>query len=131
MLDSYAEWSDIQSKLIKIFATTNIYPQPDSIREKRSFPSNLKNYKSLLETSKSQIIDSPDVSSNEFDLKNIAISEIRIPSNVTGILLPNTNKIVVRVLVPVMDGDTELDQDMSYVEWKIVSNCILVCLCML
>lgn len=129
-LGSYAEWSDIHTKLVKIFATTNIYPQPDSIRPKRSFPSNLKNYKSHLETRKSQIIDAPDevkdASSNEFDLKNIAISEIRIPSNVTGILLPNTNKIVVRVLVPVMDGDTELDQDMSYVDWKIVNNFILL-----
>lgn len=53
--------------------------------------------------------------------ENATITEIRVSGNVTGILIPNAKRLVVRVLVPVFDDDgIELQQDMRYVEWKTV-----------
>lgn len=54
------------------------------------------------------------------DSENATITEIRVAGNVTGILIPNANRLVVRVLVPVFDEDGELYQDMRYVEWRTV-----------
>lgn len=54
------------------------------------------------------------------DIENATITEIRVAGNVTGILIPNANRLVVRVLVPVFDEDGEVYQDMRYVEWKTV-----------
>lgn len=54
------------------------------------------------------------------DIGNATITEIRVDGNVTGILIPNANRLVVRVLVPVFDEDGELFQDMRYVEWRTV-----------
>lgn len=50
--------------------------------------------------------------------KSISIVEVRVDGNVTGILIPNKHEIVVRVLVPIIDENGELIQDMKYVEWK-------------
>lgn len=54
------------------------------------------------------------------DTENATITEIRVAGHVTGILIPNANRLVVRVLVPVFDDDGEVQQDMRYVEWKTV-----------
>lgn len=54
------------------------------------------------------------------DSENAIITEIRVAGNVTGILIPNATRLVVRVLVPVFDQDGEVKQDMRYVEWKTV-----------
>lgn len=54
------------------------------------------------------------------DIGNATITEIRVAGNVTGILIPNANRLVVRVLVPVFDEDGEVYQDMRYVEWRTV-----------
>lgn len=55
------------------------------------------------------------------DNENATITEIRVAGNVTGILIPNASRLVVRVLVPVFDEDgEEVRQDMRYVEWKTV-----------
>lgn len=55
------------------------------------------------------------------DIENATITGLRVAGNVTGILIPNASRLVVRVLVPVLDDDgSELYQDMRYVEWKTV-----------
>lgn len=50
--------------------------------------------------------------------KTISIVELTVGGNVSGILIPNKHEIVVRILVPIIDEDGELIQDMKYVEWK-------------
>lgn len=54
--------------------------------------------------------------------RNALITSIQVPGNVTGMLIPNTNKIALRVLVPILTSDgRELELDMRYLEWKRVS----------
>lgn len=114
-LDCITQWSDIEPKLIKVSATTNIYPLDENLREKRSLSSNSMKFKS----SHMNLTDnSKDLS--EYDQINNAITEIEISGNVSGILLPNTKKIIVRVIIPVMDGNKTLYQNTSFVEWKTV-----------
>ena len=52
---------------------------------------------------------------------NVCITEIRVPGNVTGILIPNTNNITVRIYVPIDDDGVEFKQDLSYLEWTTVN----------
>lgn len=120
-LDCVTQWSDIQPKLIKVSATTNIYPLNDIQREKRSLPSNSLKFKLPLINSTDSLKNS-----TEFAQMNNAITEIEISGNVSGILLPNTKKIIVRVLVPVMDGNKKLYQNTTFVEWKTVSFIVLI-----
>lgn len=56
------------------------------------------------------------------DSSNATITEIRVAGNVTGILIPNASRLVVRVLVPVFDDGVEVPQDVRYVEWKTVRS---------
>lgn len=128
-LDLFSQWVDIQPKLVKISATTNIYPQMEYVaREKRSFAANAKRYPTL-EGGSAQLLETDilkDLTSKNFPPNNVAITEVKVPGNVTGILLPNTNKIIVRVLVPIEDGDGVLNQDTSFVEWRNVTKSFFV-----
>lgn len=56
------------------------------------------------------------------DTKSVSIVELRIDGNISGILIPNKHEIIVRVLVPIIDEDGELEQDLKYVEWKKVRS---------
>lgn len=96
-IDEFETWDDISDYLVPIPATTNIHP----------------NHESADDATK------PNSNGN----KSISIVEIRVGGNVSGILIPNKHEIVVRVLVPIMDGNDELVQDMRYVEWKKVRLC--------
>lgn len=90
-IDEFETWEDISGDLITIPATTNIHP----------------NY---------QNDDATQSSSN--GNKTTSIVELRVDGNVSGILIPNKREIVVRILIPIVDDDGELNQDMRYVEWK-------------
>lgn len=94
IIDEFQTWTDITSHLTKVAATTNIYPQND---------------------------DSTDQIKSSSNENPKSITQLSVNGNVTGILIPNTKEIVVRVLVPVFDEDGELIQDMRYVEWKKVN----------
>lgn len=91
-IDEFETWDDVSNDLTNIPATTNIYPNDEKI------------------DSITQTTDS--------DTNSSSITELRVNGNVTGILIPNTHEIVVRVLVPIVDEDGELSQDTRYVEWK-------------
>lgn len=94
-------WEDIKDNLEKFSASTNIHPRSEN---------------EIVKTT-----PNTDDSSDEQDDAYDAIAEIRINGSVSGILIPNTKKIVVRILVPVNDENgNEIFQDMRYVEWKTV-----------
>lgn len=94
-IDEYQTWNNTLGDLTNIPATTNIYPyiESDGYEEK-----------------KSSQIDSKS--------KQKMITELRVFGNVTGILIPNTHEIIVRVLVPIIDDEGEINQDVRYVEWR-------------
>ncbi|KAJ6637567.1 Protogenin A [Pseudolycoriella hygida] len=113
-LNELERWADIQPKLVKIPAITNVYPEFDGSRKKRLILNNVK------QSGSSDTTVNCDTSNrcNKFE----GITEVRVSGKVTGILIPNTQFIDVRVLVPVMDEDGELYQDNTYVEWKTISK---------
>lgn len=96
-IDEFETWDDISGDLIPIPATTNIHPNHEEDDEAAT-----------------QSLSNGN--------KTISIVELRVDGNVSGILIPNKHEIVVRILVPLIDEDGELIQDMKYVEWKKVRD---------
>lgn len=117
-LQELERWDDIQPKLVKISAITNVYPEFEGSRERRSVLNNFRQFSSSAASMPSYMNDELKV----YDTvkRSEGITEVRVPGFVSGILIPNTQFIDVRVLVPIMDRDGELYQDTSYVEWKTV-----------
>lgn len=94
-IDEVQTWNDISPDLTdNIPVTINIYPNSES-----------DGYTTKSTSSKKKT--APKM-----------IVELRVNGNVSGILIPNTHAIVVRVLVPIVDKDGELHQDTRYVEWR-------------
>lgn len=95
-IDEFQTWNEISSDLTSIPATTNVYPLNEADEDvTRSTASNDKKI-------------SPKM------MKTV----VRVSGNVSGILIPNTREIIVRVLVPIVDEDGVLKQDERFVEWK-------------
>lgn len=92
-IDEFETWADIFHDLIPVPATTNIHPNSDDD-------------------------DAIATQSTSNRNKTASIVELRVDGNVSGILIPNKREIVVRILVPIIDDDGEVIQDMKYVEWK-------------
>lgn len=127
-LDEIQTWTDIEGHLEKFPATTNVYPgvpllDRDQTMQKRRRATNgnqkRSGHRSQMDsdaqTKKS--INRGDASQNE------TITEVRVSGNVTGILIPNTKRIVVRVLVPIYDENGEmLNLDTTFVEWKFIEE---------
>lgn len=105
-IDEFQTWNDISGDLTNIPVVANIYPNTETT------DGDDDNY----ETTKS-------ISMERKKTNPKMITELRVNGNVSGILIPNTHEIVVRVLVPIIDDEGELIQDVRYVEWKKV--CIL------
>lgn len=102
-IDEFETWNDVSGDLINIPAVTNVYPYNEDDASDTIIPTTTSAASTNATGAK----------------KTISIIELRVSGNVSGILIPNTHEIVVRVLVPVIDDDgTELQQDMRYVEWK-------------
>lgn len=85
----YETWDDISPYFKHIPVVTNVYPSNEDDNGQNDKKSNTK-----------------------------TITELRVSGDVSGILLPNTLEIVVRVLVPLYDGNEELIQDTRYLPWK-------------
>lgn len=115
-LNEMERWDDIQPKLIKISAKTNVYPEFNGSRKKRFLHN--KQFASSAASLPPYMND--ELKTSDTSKRSEGITEVRVPGEVTGILIPNTQYIDVRVLVPVMDTDGELYQDYTYVEWKTV-----------
>lgn len=95
IIDEPTTWDDISGDLTNIPAVTNVYAL------------------SATDVDATQI--SPQ---NDGTIGSKMITEVRVNGNITGILIPNTREIIVRVLVPIIDDDGEFNQDVRYVEWK-------------
>ncbi|XP_037029752.1 uncharacterized protein LOC119069728 isoform X2 [Bradysia coprophila] len=124
-LKEMERWDDIQPKLIKIKATTNVYPEFQGTRDRRFVPNNFKQFASSSATASLPLYMNDELKKLETmkrSDKSEGITEVQVQGEVTGILIPNTSFIDVRVLVPVMDTDGELYQDNSYVQWKTISK---------
>lgn len=93
-IDEVQTWSDISPDLTdNIPVTINDYPNSEN-EENPTKPTSTRK-----KTASKRIV------------------ELRVNGNVSGILIPNTHVIVVRVLVPIADENGELHQDTRYVEW--------------
>lgn len=101
-LDEYQASDDIEEQFEEIAATTNIYltSSEEALHETHN------QYKSTIDSQ---------------DAQNETVTEVRVSGNVTGILIPNTKRIVVRVLIPIMYKGKEFHQNLKYVQWKAVS----------
>lgn len=109
-LNEYQANEDIEQHFVKISAKTNIYPKIETEIAKKGGDAD----------------DAPtEAGTTATDsgkrVQNETITEVRVPGNVTGILIPNTKRIVVRVLIPIIFENREFEQDLRYVQWKIVS----------
>lgn len=100
-IDEFQTWNDIYSDLTNISVVANIYPSTDDDGDEDSFD------KTKNTTSIDQKKTNPKM-----------ITELRVDGNVSGIFIPNKHEIVARVLVPIIDDEGELIQDVRYVEWK-------------
>lgn len=101
-IDEFQTWNDISGDLTNIPVTANVYPYTE-VQEDNDNDGD--------ETTKSSSIERKKTNPK-------MITELRVLGNVSGILIPNTHEIVVRVLVPIHDDEGELIQDVRYVEWK-------------
>lgn len=132
-LGSSCLWADIQPHLVKIDA--NPYPDgSDGLRRRRSIhPNSSRKFNQPHDDKVHMLVQTMDEKTNaatkgklQQPLTNTrrsdAIAKVRVSGNVTGILIPNTRRIVVRVIVPVFDGPKELEQNYSFLEWKTVSR---------
>lgn len=93
-IDEFKTWDDISSDLTNIPASTNVHTNTDDDN-----------------------IDDESMPPKKRTIPKM-ITELRVNGNVSGVLIPNTREIVVRVLVPIIDDEGELIQDVRYVEWK-------------
>lgn len=53
-------------------------------------------------------------------------TQIVVPGSVSGILIPNTNQVTMRVIAPIMDGGQEVVVDNTFVQWTNVSDIIIL-----
>lgn len=95
-IDEFQTWNEISSDLTSIPATTNVYPLDEAYED---------------------VTQSTASSDNKISPKMMK-TVVRVSGNVSGILIPNTREIIVRVLVPIVDEDGVLKQDERFVEWK-------------
>uniref|UniRef100_W4VR48 Putative neural cell adhesion molecule l1 n=1 Tax=Corethrella appendiculata TaxID=1370023 RepID=W4VR48_9DIPT len=137
-LDDYMSYQEIEPSLMKIVAATKIIyskfkdlPLSEKRRKRRrrrsfDFGASAKQILDSLQTtpitnntmSSSSAENSATTDKRNF--QNITITEVRVPGNVTGILIPNSNRIVVRVLGSLSDDGEPLDQDLRFVQWKTI-----------
>ncbi|XP_059611171.1 uncharacterized protein LOC132258084 [Phlebotomus argentipes] len=126
-LNEYRTWQEIEGNLTKISAETSIVTMPLLRRDLRS----LKETSQMLDSTENLNVSGDDgdggsttqVPTSKFF--NVAHNETRtellIPGNVTGILIPNSSKIEVRVLGATPDNPID-EQDLDYIPWKMIEN---------
>ena len=126
--DFYGTWADVEKDLEKIKAQTKVIPSTNEIRTKRFLNFNSDN-RQILRSSDSFVRSRKAAGFEEEAIKlssptntNVTITEVRVPGNVSGILIPNSNHIVVRVLASTtLDGEP-LKQDLRFLSWKTVGQ---------
>lgn len=54
-----------------------------------------------------------------------ATTQLILPGSVTGILIPNTNQVTMRVVAPIMDGGQEVVVDNTFLQWTNIPNYVV------
>lgn len=62
------------------------------------------------------------VNRNKTDWDNANITEVKVPGNVSGIYIPNTDEIHVRILGSVSKDGELFEQDHQYLSWKTLKS---------
>lgn len=105
-LDEYKTWNQIEKLLVKIPAQTSFINSTYAVGTTESFIA------SSVETKRKSMSPQTGMHWN--------VTEIRVPGNVTGLLIPNTKRVLARV-IGVKAGEVIVDQQLKYVQWKSVS----------
>lgn len=59
---------------------------------------------------------------HETKYRQVLITAMKVSGNVTGVFIPNTNSLNVRILGSVTADGEPLQQDLHYIQWKTVSS---------
>lgn len=143
LIHEHQGWDEIQEHFVKFPARTNIYERTSPLNDQMLKQRRRRN---LFETADDDDDDENIAEESDGDEKqhsgtvsilqskshnkkklleeeqtqNEVITEVRVNGNVTGILIPNTTRVMVRVIAK--DRDGELNQDTRYLEWKTVKK---------
>lgn len=132
ILDDYITFEEVQPLLLMVDITTTKFKEnvlsESGKRRRRSFDIG-KSPKQIFESLTGAQLDY-DISGSNLNLTvqdkhdksnhQILITQIKVLANVTGILIPNARKLVVRILGSVSSDGEPLQQDLRYIQWKTV-----------
>lgn len=107
-LDEYQTWNEIEKQLVKIPSEASLINSTFVTGSAETF---VQSSKEVGSKKKHQIRTRT----------HFNVMQVKLNGNVTGILIPNTKKVLARV-IGVKDGHVVLDQDLRYVQWKKVSE---------
>lgn len=120
--EKYINWNEVNSSLYAFNITSRIIEAKDTIRRQKRFVSLYNNQQSLSVSNENK---RNRKHKGIRDVSNREITELKLPGNVTGVLIPNTSKLNVRLLVQVNEDEDEdelINQNLDYMEWTTVSS---------
>lgn len=120
--DNYLTWSEIDPYLQKLPAVARLanYDNFDRRRRRRNLNFGIDNddyddgEEMVEEFSRTRLFARHAV----IPFGSAKLTEVKVAGNVTGILIPNTQKVVVRVLASMEPDGEPLQQDLRYVPWQ-------------
>jgi hypothetical protein len=126
----FMDWTEVEPNLVKIPATTKVTIASSATKQNKK--RRVRRSQQLNANTK-QILDSVDTGGESSKRQasdktgtfqpvatNVTITEVMMDGNVSGILIPNSNRVIVRVLVSVMPGGELVEQDLRYLHWKTI-----------
>lgn len=120
--DNYLTWTEIEPFLQKLPATARVadYDTSDRRRKRRGLHLNFFN---IGEEDDEEIVE--DYGRTRLFARhaliptgNAKVTEVKVAGNVTGILIPSAQKVVVRVLASTEPDGEPLRQNLKYVPWQ-------------
>ena len=120
-LDDYVTYTEVEPRLIKIDARTKVIRDKAKSFEATEKRKRRKRSQNIGSNPIQTISDGKTAVTVDTNSAGATITEVKVPGNVTGLLIPNTNRITVRILGSVQNDGEPLVQDLSYVQWKTVN----------
>lgn len=115
-LDEYKTWDEIEKMLVKVPVQAKFINSTYAMGTPESFvgmPQKESVAVAPGETRKKSLMR------RQMTRTHFNVTEIRLAGNVTGLLIPNTKRVIARV-IGVKEGEVVVDQDLQYVQWKTV-----------
>jgi hypothetical protein len=127
----YMDWAEVEPNLVKIPATTKVTVASGAskqnkkrrVRRSQQLNANVKQILDSLNTggeSQGKRLASDKANAVHPPVTNVTITEVIMDGNVSGILIPNSNRVIVRVLVSVLPGGELVEQDLRYLHWRTI-----------